>query len=66
MKKLLFVGIIGVLMAFGLVLAGCDDPYWTCSEHGTCGSVKSCNQMGAGGSCKQGKYENGVRYGCTC
>ena len=39
MKKLLFVGIVGVLMTLGLVLAGCDDltkDKNNCREDGSC------------------------------
>ena len=48
-NKILVVGLIGLLIAAGLVLAGCKDSYWTCSNKGTCskgagGYTKNCTR----------------------
>jgi len=73
-KKILVVGLIGLLLAGGLVLAGCDDK--SCPKGGICSaSIDSYGNKYAGeGSCGNGdcavskatrNYTPG-KHSCSC
>ncbi|GHV50571.1 hypothetical protein AGMMS49579_04370 [Spirochaetia bacterium] len=61
-KKLLFVGFLGLMLAFGLVVVGCNTHWFTCTNYGNC--------KAPGTTCGASKCEvKQVNYGnveCDC
>jgi len=69
-KKILIVGLIGLLMAWGLVLAGCNA---ACPRGGDCTvSIDSTGKMYDGfaycsnSDCAATKYKSPGKHTCSC